>query len=97
LQLLLHPFRIQAECPEWMRSTFGLLIAPVYRMLVNRHFDNVAGYTVQLLQHSQAIFTKEWQWAKRPQDGSETPRWRSSTTVRRALPATVVAPGFRRS
>jgi CubicO group peptidase (beta-lactamase class C family) len=34
--------------------------------------DNVAGYTVQLRQQGQAIFTKEWQWAKRPQDGSET-------------------------
>jgi CubicO group peptidase (beta-lactamase class C family) len=34
--------------------------------------DNVAGYTVQLRQHGKAIFTKEWQWAKRPQDGSET-------------------------
>jgi beta-lactamase family protein len=34
--------------------------------------DNVAGYTVQLRQNSQSIFTKEWQWAKRPQDGSES-------------------------
>jgi CubicO group peptidase (beta-lactamase class C family) len=34
--------------------------------------NNVAGYSVQLRQHGQAIFAREWQWAKRPQDGSES-------------------------
>jgi CubicO group peptidase (beta-lactamase class C family) len=33
--------------------------------------NTVAGYSVQLRQHGQAIFTREWQWAKRPQDGGE--------------------------
>jgi hypothetical protein len=33
---------------------------------------NVAGYTVQLRQHGQAVFTADWQWAKRPQDGTES-------------------------
>lgn len=33
--------------------------------------DKVAGYSAQLRQHGRALFTRDWQWAKRPQDGSE--------------------------
>jgi len=46
-------------------ATFGVA-------LHNALENTVAGYTVQLRQQGQAIFTQEWQWAKRPQDGSET-------------------------
>jgi hypothetical protein len=31
----------------------------------------VAGYVAQLRQSDQTLFTNEWQYAKRPQDGSE--------------------------
>jgi CubicO group peptidase (beta-lactamase class C family) len=40
--------------------------------LENALMGKVAGYSVQLRQNGQAIFTKEWQWAKAPQDGSES-------------------------
>jgi len=40
--------------------------------LDNALMGKVAGYSVQLRQNGQAIFTKEWQWAKAPQDGSES-------------------------
>lgn len=33
--------------------------------------DVVAGYVAQLRQSGQVLFTKTWQYAKRPQDGSE--------------------------
>ena len=33
--------------------------------------DNVAGYVAQLRQNGHAIFIKDWQFAKRSQDGSE--------------------------
>jgi hypothetical protein len=34
--------------------------------------DLVAGYVAQLRQSGQIVFTKVWQYAKRPQDGSES-------------------------
>jgi hypothetical protein len=34
--------------------------------------DKVAGYSAQLRQNGRAIFTQDWQWAKRPQDGNES-------------------------
>jgi CubicO group peptidase (beta-lactamase class C family) len=40
--------------------------------LDNALVGKVAGYSVQLRQHGQAIFSKERQWAKAPQDGSES-------------------------
>ena len=33
--------------------------------------DTVAGYSAQLRQHGKAIFSRDWQSAKRPQDGTE--------------------------
>jgi CubicO group peptidase (beta-lactamase class C family) len=33
--------------------------------------DQVAGYVMQLWQHGRAIYTLQWNWAKRPWDGSE--------------------------
>jgi hypothetical protein len=33
--------------------------------------DVVAGYVAQLRQSGQILFTNAWQYAKRPQDGSE--------------------------
>ncbi len=47
--------------------------------LVNALKDKVAGYSVQLRQHGHVIFTKEWQWAKAPQDGSES--WTSDVQL----------------
>jgi CubicO group peptidase (beta-lactamase class C family) len=41
--------------------------------------DKVAGYSVQLRRNGQALFTKEWQWAKAPQDGSES--WTSDVQL----------------
>jgi hypothetical protein len=34
--------------------------------------DSIAGYTVRLRRNGQTIYTKDWQWAKTPQDGSES-------------------------
>ena len=33
--------------------------------------DSVAGYVMRLRQHGNTIYTLEWNWAKRPSDGSE--------------------------
>jgi Beta-lactamase len=65
LQFAPHP-------PTFGIVPFHLNVSAFGAALHNALKDNVAGYTVQLRQHSQAIFTREWQWAKRPQDGSET-------------------------
>ena len=33
--------------------------------------DSVNGYVMRLRQHGTTIYTLQWQWAKRPADGSE--------------------------
>lgn len=41
--------------------------------------DQVAGYVMQLWQHGRAIYTLQWNWAKRPWDGSEA--WTSAVRM----------------
>jgi CubicO group peptidase (beta-lactamase class C family) len=41
--------------------------------------DSVAGYSIELRQHGQAIFSRNWLSAKRPQDGNEN--WTSDVQL----------------
>lgn len=49
------------------------------RALHARLKDSVAGYVLQLRHHGHAIYTLQWNWAKRPWDGGEN--WSSEVRM----------------
>ena len=53
-------------------TSYDLNVAAFQVALDNALKDGVAGYVAQLRQSGQVLFTNEWQYAKRPQDGAES-------------------------